>query len=142
MDSVGLVVLDEVDKLVEPVFCLVERFIGSPQFHYKVHHCHLPAWQTFIKQAALLTFLSHVPYTLCDILPRFSNLNLHSTFAQATLDFLNSRGFPAISSLRGRTSPEDLQPCRPFNSSTAGSSAPMTMSAQHLPAQDRKCRKV
>jgi len=85
---------------------LAERFMRSPQhirpgqasqvlsgvaqFLYKVQHCPATARQTAIKQAALLTILSSVPYTQCLV---FSN---YSTIAQATADFLNSRGFPAI----------------------------------------------
>jgi len=85
---------------------LAERFMRSPQhirpgqasqvlsgvaqFLYQVQHCPATARQTAIKQAALLTILSSVPYTQCLV---FSN---YSTIAQATADFLNSRGFPAI----------------------------------------------
>jgi len=85
---------------------LAERFMRSPQhirpgqssqvltgvaqFLYTVQHCPAQARQTTIKQAALLTILSSVPYTQVLV---FSN---YSTIAQATADFLNSRGFPAI----------------------------------------------
>jgi len=85
---------------------LAERFMRSPQhirpgqvsqvlsgvaqFLYTVQHCPAAARQTAIKQGALLTILSSVPYTQCLV---FSN---YSTIAQATADFLNSRGFPAI----------------------------------------------
>ena len=41
-------------------------------------------------QAALLSILSSVPYTQVLV---FSN---YSTIAQATADYLNSRGFPAV----------------------------------------------
>jgi len=90
----------------EQLASLAERFMRSPQhirpgqasqvltgvaqFLHTVQHCQATARQTAIKQGALLTLLSSVPYTQCLV---FSN---YSTIAQSTADFLNSRGFPAI----------------------------------------------
>ena len=85
---------------------LAERFMRAPQ-HIRpgqasqvLHgvtqlllptlHSPAPAKQSQLKQAALLNILSCVPYSQALV---FSN---YSTIAQATCDFLNSRGFPAV----------------------------------------------
>jgi len=90
------------DKLAS----LAERFMRSPhhirpglssqvltgiaQFVMKVQHCPVQQKQNTIKQSALLAVLSAIPYTQVLV---FSN---YTSIAQATADFLNSRGFPAV----------------------------------------------
>ena len=90
------------DKLAS----LAERFMRSPhhirpglssqvltgiaQFVMKVQHCPVQQKQNTIKQSALLAALSAIPYTQVLV---FSN---YTSIAQATADFLNSRGFPAV----------------------------------------------
>ena len=56
----------------------------------EVAHCPAQHKQNTIKQSALLALLSALPYTQCLV---FSN---YTSTAQATADFLNSRGFPAV----------------------------------------------
>ena len=60
------------------------------QFMAEVAHCPAQHKQNTIKQSALLALLSALPYTQCLV---FSN---YTSIAQATADFLNSRGFPAV----------------------------------------------
>ena len=85
---------------------LAERFMRSPthvrpgqtcqvlsgvaQFVLQVNHSPVQQRQNTIKQTALLSLLSCLPYSQCLV---FSN---YTSIAQATTDFLNSRGFPAI----------------------------------------------
>ena len=85
---------------------LAERFMRSPthvrpgqssqvltgvaQFMLPVSHSPVQQRQNSIRQTALLSLLSSLPYSQCLV---FSN---YSTIAQSTADFLNSRGFPAV----------------------------------------------
>ena len=85
---------------------LAERFMRSPthvrpgqasqvltgvrQFVLTVSHSPAQQRQNSIKQTALLSVLSSLPYTQCLV---FSN---YTSIAQATADFLNTRGFPAV----------------------------------------------
>jgi superfamily II DNA/RNA helicase len=63
---------------------------GVQQFVLPVEFSPVAAKQSQVKQAALLSLLSSVPYSQCLV---FSNYQL---VAQSVADFLNSRGFPAI----------------------------------------------
>ena len=63
---------------------------GVGQYLLEVAHCPAQHRQNTIKQTALLSLLSVLPYTQCLV---FSN---YTSIAQATADFLNSRGFPAV----------------------------------------------
>ena len=63
---------------------------GVGQYLLEVAHCPSQHRQNTIKQTALLSLLSVLPYTQCLV---FSN---YTSIAQATADFLNSRGFPAV----------------------------------------------
>ena len=85
---------------------LAERFMRSPshirpgqssqvltgvrQLMMRLSHSPVQQRQNNIKQTALLSLLSALPYTQCLV---FSN---YTSIAQATADFLNTRGFPAV----------------------------------------------
>ena len=63
---------------------------GVSQFVMPVKSSPVQHKQNTIKQTALLSLLSSIPYTQCLV---FSN---YTSISQATADFLNSRGFPAV----------------------------------------------
>ena len=63
---------------------------GVLQLVLPVSQCPVQHKQNTIKQTALLSLLSSLPYTQCLV---FSN---YTSIAQATADYLNSRGFPAV----------------------------------------------
>merc|ERR1719323_470602 len=63
---------------------------GVAQFVLPVKTSPVQQKQNTIKQTALLNLLSSIPYSQCLV---FSN---YTSISQATADYLNSRGFPAV----------------------------------------------
>ena len=93
---------------------------GVLQLVLPVSHCPVQHKQNTIKQSALLALLSALPYTQCLV---FSN---YTSTTQATADFLNSRGFPAVYMSAVQDRPGGWPSWRHSGSSTPGSSAPPT----------------